>query len=275
MARGNNREPIVHDENDVAFFMASLGVTCARYAWRVYAWCIMPNHYHLVIATLRATLSLGMRRHNSTYAQWFNQRHGRVGHVFQGRFKAKLVQRERYLLALMRYVELNPWRAALVAHPVDWDWSSIHCSLGRCLLPPWSCAPEIWAQFGRTTKTGIVGYREYLLNGMEFPRADFSFEDNSAVLGDAAFQADHTARVSRYRVSQEIPAYQNAAPSLPAIFSQHNDVDAAIKLAYYSGHRLREIAGHLGVHYSTISRIARRDAARERGSAIALAAPHL
>lgn len=272
MARGNNREPIVHDERDVVSFLGNLEATCERYAWRVFGWCIMPNHYHLVLETARETLSYGMRRLNSVYAQQFNQRHNRVGHFFQGRFRAFVVGNEDYLLTLLRYVELNPWRAALVQHPTDWPWSSIHVSLGRDPAPPWSAVREVWARFGTTAGVSIKRYREFLFDGMHTP-AEVLPMHHSLVIGDAEAAAGVEALAGRTRVSPEIPHGQRVtSAALPAIFAREADVDAAIKDAYVAGFPLRAIAAYLGVHYSTVSVIARRTTPRKRGSIVALRA---
>lgn len=272
MARGNNRERIFHDDRDVAAFIESLEATCERYAWRVFGWCLMPNHYHLVLETLRPTLSHGMRRHNGLYAQQFNQRYNRVGHVFQGRFKALVVAREQYLLSLLRYVELNPCRAELAPHPTDWPWSSVHVSLGSAPPPCWSAVREVWARFGATEHEGIARYREFLLDGMHAP-VEALPTHRSLIIGNADFLAEVDARANLKRVSAEIPSSQRATrPSLTAIFAQHGDVDAAIKDAYAAGFTLRDIANYLGVHYSTVSLIARRNAPRKRGSVVAVRA---
>ena len=266
MARGNNRETIAHDHRDVASFLASLQLTCARYAWRVYSWCVMPNHYHLVVETSRATLSTGMRRHNSTYAQLFNKRHNRVGHVFQGRYKALVVADERYLLTVMRYVELNPWRAALADHPSAWAWSSIHVSLGSRPVPRWSAVRDLWRRFGTTEADGVARYRDFLLDGMQTTVEDLPVA-HSLVIGDDEDFAQAQARARHTQMSAEVPRdQQSSAVPLEAVFFRQQDVDEAIKDAYASGYSLRAIAQHLGVHYTTVSVIARRKTPRKRGS---------
>ncbi|MGQ0640971.1 MAG: transposase [Gemmatimonadaceae bacterium] len=270
VARGNNRESIARDERDVAAFLASLGATCARYAWRVYCWCIMPNHYHLVLETTAATLSVGMRRHNSTYAQLFNKRYERVGHVFQGRFKALVVADETYLRTVLRYVELNPWRAALVRHPVEWPWSSIHLSFGYAPAPSWSAVREIWGLFGATENEGMARYREFLLDGMQSPPESLPVS-HALVIGDDHAAVELQARVRHSQMSAEVPREQRyLAPSIDALFFQHNDVDEAIGDAYARGFSLRAIASYLGLHYSTVSKIARRKTPRKRASITAL-----
>jgi len=272
MARGNNRERIAHDERDVASFLTSLRATCLRYSWRVYGWCLMPNHYHLVLETTESTLSFGLRRHNSTYAQWFNKRHQRVGHVFQGRFKALVVADDQYLHTVLRYVELNPWRAGLVKHPVEWPWSSIHVSLGAAPVPPWSAVREIWGRFGTTKSEGIARYRDFLLEGMH-TAAEVLPVSHSLVIGDDRAAAEVHARVRDSESSAEVPHEQRVlSPSLDALFFRHRDVDEGIKEAYASGFSLRAIATYLGVHYSTVSVIARRKTPRRRPSTIAVKA---
>ena len=129
-SRGNGRAAIYLDDGDREAFLKVLGEVCRRMRWLCYSYCLMTNHYHLVIETLDNTLSKGMRQLNGVYTQCFNRHHGRVGHVFQGRYKAILVDREPYLLELVRYVVLNPIRANMVTSPEQWRWSSYHATAG-------------------------------------------------------------------------------------------------------------------------------------------------
>ena len=130
-SRGNARQDIALDDEDRAAFLAVLAEARERFAWLVHAYCLMGNHYHLMVETPEANLSRGMRQLIGVYTQRFNRRHGRVGHLFQGRYKAILVERESYLLELCRYVVLNPVRAGLVARVEDWRWSSYAETAGR------------------------------------------------------------------------------------------------------------------------------------------------
>lgn len=113
-ARGNARNAIFLDDEDRALFLGGLGEVVTRFGWLCHAYCLMDNHYHLLIETPEGNLSLGMRQLNGIYTQRFNQRHGCVGHVFQGRFKAIVVDRDSYLLELCQYAVLNPIRAGMV-----------------------------------------------------------------------------------------------------------------------------------------------------------------
>lgn len=263
MSRGNNREPIIHNEDDVVAFFESLESTCHRYAWRVFAWCVMPNHYHLVIETQRPTLSAGMRRHNSCFAQQFNKRHGRIGHVFQGRFKAFIIAQEQYLLTVLRYVELNPCRSGLVQHPEEWPWSSARVSLGITSPPAWSAVREMWSRFGTNPAVSALRYRAFLVDGMRDAKAA-SLNHRGVLIGEnnhlSQFHAGRSA-------SAEVPKRERIElPTLNSIFAAAPDTDGAIKAAYGAGFTLRAISNHIGVHYSTISLIARRTTPRKRGS---------
>jgi len=136
-SRGNRREPIYLDDGDRAAWLDVLAHAMQRFDAQVLAYCLMGNHYHVVLHTRQANLSELMRRLNGVYTQAFNRRHGKVGHLFQGRFKAILVDRETYLLELCRYVELNPVRAGMTADAADWPWSSYLCHVGQAPTPDW------------------------------------------------------------------------------------------------------------------------------------------
>src|SRR6185369_14352378 len=114
-SRGNERSPIFRDDRDRTKFLEILGSIASVSRWAVHAYCLMGNHYHLLLETPRPNLSAGMQRINGRYTQWFNRRHRRAGHLLQGRFKAILVERDPHLLELCRYVVLNPVRAGMAA----------------------------------------------------------------------------------------------------------------------------------------------------------------
>jgi putative transposase len=136
-ARGNRRENIFEDDQDRLTFLMTLEQVIKQFNWTCYAWCLMDNHYHLLIQTPDSNLSKGMRQLNGVFTQACNRRHRRVGHLFQGRFKAILVDRDAYLLELARYIVLNPVRAGMVKKPNDWAWSSYRASMGLVPAPPW------------------------------------------------------------------------------------------------------------------------------------------
>ena len=122
--RGVDRMPIVRDALDYQRFVEFLEGAAARTGIECHGWTVMPNHYHLIVGSPEGTLSRGMHWLNSQYAQLFNRRHDRVGHLFQGRFGSRVITSDADLLGIVRYLALNPVRAGLVADPSEWRWSS-------------------------------------------------------------------------------------------------------------------------------------------------------
>ena len=146
-----------------------LAQVCKRFNWLCHAWWQMTNHYHLLIETPEANLSQGMRQLNGVYTQRFNRANARVGHVFQGRYKAILVERKRYLLELARYVVLNPLRAGMVKRLESWPWSSYLATCGQSPAPEWLQTDWILAQFGRQRVSAIRKYIEFVHEGARLP----------------------------------------------------------------------------------------------------------
>jgi REP element-mobilizing transposase RayT len=160
-ARGNRRQPIFMDNVDVERFIAILAEVAARYGWRLHAYCLMTNHYHLLVETPEANLSAGFHRLNFLYAQWFNRRRGLDGHLFQGRFHSVLIERQEHLVELARYIVLNPVRAGLCRHPGEWRWSSYRAVAGRARPAPFLTVAWLLDQFGETTASARAAYRQF------------------------------------------------------------------------------------------------------------------
>ncbi|WP_207215860.1 transposase [Pseudolysobacter antarcticus] len=158
MARGNAREDIFRNDADREHFLASLGRACARFDWQVWAYYLMDNHYHLLVETRRATLSRGMREVNGIYTQAFNRRHGRVGHVLQGRYKSVLIDKDAYLQEVSRYIVLNPVRACLCANAGDWEWSSYRAVMGKAPAEDWLAVADTLATFGYMPGPARIAY---------------------------------------------------------------------------------------------------------------------
>ena len=145
----------------------ALGEVCSRFNWRCHACCEMTNHYHFVVETPDANLSKGMRQLNGVYTQMTNRRHGLVGHLFQGRFKAILVERDAYLLELARYVVLNPVRAGMVQSAEGWAWSSYRAMVGREPAPAWLETDWVLGQFAEERSAAHAGYAAFVRQGIE------------------------------------------------------------------------------------------------------------
>ncbi len=128
-ARGNLRQTLFHDERDYRFFLRTLGEAAARFGWERYAACLMPNHYHVLLATPEPNLGAGMLLLNGSYARYFNVRHQTVGHVFQGPYRSRLVARDEHLLEALRYIALNPVRAGLASSCAGWRWTELSTEL--------------------------------------------------------------------------------------------------------------------------------------------------
>jgi REP element-mobilizing transposase RayT len=168
-SRGDGREDIYLSDDDRLAWLATLAQVCERFHWVCHAWCQMSNHYHLVVETPEANLSKGMRQLNGVYTQRFNRSHQRVGHVFQGRFKAILVEKDSYLLELARYVVLNPLRARMVRRLEQWPWSSYLATCGQVSRPDWLQCDCILSQFSAQRSRAIAKYAAFVHEGKELP----------------------------------------------------------------------------------------------------------
>ena len=169
-SRGNARQNIVDDDRDRSQWLTILAPVVDRYGWLCHAYCRMDNHYHLLIETPQPNLSLGMRQLNGRYTQAYNRRHHRVGHLFQGRFAAILVEKEVHLLELCRYVVMNPVRAKLVPHPRQWTWSSYRATVGETQAPVRLATHWILGQFGDRVRPAQEKYRAFVAEGRGGPR---------------------------------------------------------------------------------------------------------
>ena len=212
-SRGDRRENIYHDDTDRLAWLAILAQVCERYNWRIHAWCQMSNHYHLIIETVECNLSAGMRQLNGVYTQDTNRRHHLSGHVFQGRYKAILVERDSYLLELSRYVVLNPVRAAMVKHTRQWKWSSYQAMIGNePPPPPWLHTDWLLSQFGSQRARQIERYTEFVQQGIRSPDVWQQLKGQVFLGGDEFVDAmTKRLEVDAKFASQEIPRAQRRA----------------------------------------------------------------
>lgn len=162
MSRGNERRDIFFDDEDRNKFLSILGDACRQWRLKIHAYALMTNHYHLFIEAVEGRLSLPMRHLNGVYTQYFNRRHRRVGHLFQGRFKAILVEKDAYLLTLSRYIHQNPVAAKLARRCQDYPWSSCRFFLGTAEVPHWLETQDTLGEFGVSREDQQHGYRIFL-----------------------------------------------------------------------------------------------------------------
>lgn len=259
-SRGDRQEAICEDDEDRRAYLEILGDVVERFGWLCYAYCLMGNHYHLVIETLEGNLSKGMRHLNGVYTQVSNRRHGRGGHLFQGRYKAILIDKDAYWLEVSRYVVLNPVRAGIVKEPGGWPWSSYNATLGAKSPPSWLKVDVLLEQFGQKRSVARRRYKSFVDEGVG--RESLWRElKHQIYLGDDRFVTQTQARLDDEKADDvNIPWGQRRgpAPALDAIAARHKDRNRAMVEAYETGeYSYQRIGQHFGVHFTTVGRIVR------------------
>ena len=260
-SRGDRKEDIFHDRHDRMIFLEIFESIIFRYNWLCHAFCLMNNHYHLLIETLDANLSEGMRQLNGIYTQKHNIIHQTVGHVFQGRYKSILIEKESHLLTLCRYIVLNPVRANLVKDPKEWEWSSYHVTSGISSKFRFISTDWILSQFDKANKINAQEfYKQFILEGIG-QESPLSRDRKSVILGSAKF-INKMSKYLKEKVKIKEIIREERFISRPALSLQFNDSmtkkerDMQIYIAHINyGYRLNEIADYLQLHYSTVSRL--------------------
>ncbi len=259
-SRGDRREAIYEDDEDRQSFVSTLGEVVDRFKWLCHAYCLMTNHYHLVVETPDGNLSTGMRHLNGVFTQASNRRHARTGHLFQGRFQGILVDKDDYLLELTRYVVLNPVRARMVEQPEDWPWSSYRAMVGEATVPKWLATDALLSQFAARRSDARRRYRRFVAEGLDMGSI-WSGLRQQMYLGSEAFVERVQERIEIQGDGLSIPRAQRRAPveSLQAIATRHPDRNGAIVAAYATGaFSYREIGEYFGLHLGSVGRIIRR-----------------
>ena len=258
-SRGDRREAIYRDDQDRETWLALLGEVCEQFNWRCHAYCEMTNHYHFVVETPETNLSKGMRQLNGVYTQQVNRRHRLVGHLFQGRFRAILVERDSYLLELVRYVVLNPVRAGMVGAAEDWPWSSYRSFIGRVAAPAWLKIDWVLGQFGHGRTQAREGFAAFVAAGVGVPSLWEGLR-HQVFLGSEQFAQRHHGATMAPEQLREVPRAQRRALSQPLVFfaQAYPQRREAMARAFRSGvYTMQQVAHYFGVHYSTVSRAVR------------------
>jgi putative transposase len=264
-SRGNRQGHIYHSDEDRKIFLDILGKIVKRYNWVCHGYCLMDNHYHLLIETVDANLSLGMRQLNGMYTQYNNRRHGKVGHVFQGRYKSILVEKDHHLLELCRYIVLNPVKAKMTVHPGKWQWSSYHFTSTGKGVPEFLSVDWILLQFCKQKTKARKRYVEFV-TGSDEVSSPWEKLVGQAIYGSERFVEELQLYLGQDQQSKEIPKLQRFAgrPTLAELIPeaiyrnkpQRND--AIVKAHLEHGYTLKEIADEIGIHYTTVSKVLSR-----------------
>ena len=256
-ARGDRQEDIFYSDIDRKAFLEVLGQVVERFNWLVHAYCLMDNHYHLLIETPDGNLCKGMRQLNGVYTQTSNRNNNHVGHVFQGRYKAILVQKDSYLLELARYIVLNPVRARMVKNAKAWPWSSYRDTAGYRVPPQWLSVEWLLSLFGKITSNAQQHYQEFVAGGKNLP-SPWGQLRNQIFLGSEQFVDDLQLKIKSNRDLTEIPKTQKRAKAQSLdYYARHNSTrNQAILASYASGsYSMKQIGDYFGLHYSWISRV--------------------
>ncbi|WP_229260767.1 transposase [Duganella levis] len=257
-SRGDRQAPIYLDDTDRSVWLQTLGEVCQHFDFTLHSFCQMSNHYHLLLETNARGLSAGMRQLNGVYSQYFNRRHSVVGHLFQGRYKAILVQKESYLLELARYIVLNPVRAGMVQQPEAWPWSSYSLTVGKAPPQAWLNTQWLLTRFSSDQADAITAYRAFVDAGIGAP-SPLTHTRHQLVLGDETFaaslrtpSANPQAGISRTQRLAQCPELSDYEKNFP-------DRNEAMARAYATGNfSVTAIARYFKVSQKTTARAIKR-----------------
>ncbi len=270
-SRGNEQKNVFKSQKDREKFLAYLESAVTRYRAVIHAYCLMSNHYHLLLETPDANLSQIMRHINGAYTTYFNIKHKRAGHLFQGRYKAILVEADAYAAELSRYIHLNPVRAGMISGPEEYQWSSYRCYIGLNKAPEWLKEDFILGYFGGNAPEARDSYRKFaeslLDSDYDSPLKEATA---STILGCQKFIDEVSERnLGRTQDARNVPAVKELAfhPSFEEIRRRIKEEPVDEKLMRnisiyccqkFSGAKLKEIGGHFGISDAAVSQASRR-----------------
>jgi REP element-mobilizing transposase RayT len=240
-SRGNERRAIFRTNRDRKTFLTFLGAAALRFGWSVTAWVLMTNHFHLVLQTPEPNLSKRMQWLNSAYANWFNRVHGRCGHLFQGRFKALLIDREAYFADVLRYVALNPVRAKMCERPEQYPWSSYRATAGLEPAPDWLDVASVHGLFGPDEASAQSAYRDFVLAKIGCEDRLWDKLTNQLYLG-----SEEWCKTMRKQVESKVRSTDHPRTQRPvARPKMHMIVSAVAKAAGETAETIRTTQGHI------------------------------
>ena len=250
IARGNERRAVFREDRDRELYLERLEHYQKRFGFRVYAYCLMTNHVHLAVETGKVPLSRIMLGLQGSYTQAFNRRHGRVGHLFQGRYKCLVVQKDRYLLALVRYIHENPVTAGIVREPPDYPWSSDRWYRMKD-IPAWLDVNSVLGMFGRQRRTAVRAYRTFMARSEGADYEDLQ-TFGQLVKGDEEFATRILEQSSEPEVVRRSLSVERVARAVAQVLDlkvedmrsarRSRDLSSARALAGYVGRELGRIS---------------------------------
>jgi len=273
-SRGNAQSDIFICDDDREIFVRLLRDEIDQQGWLCYAWCLMDNHYHFLIETPEANLSRGMQRLNGRYTQGFNRRHSRVGHVFQGRYKAILIEKDAHLLELCRYIVLNPVRAGMVEDVSQWRWSSYQQTISENSDVNLIVAEDVLGLFSAQRDMACEQYQKFVadgvtarpwnkLRGQVFLGSDDFLSKNEAMFSEKAFDVSipltqrHPARPTATQVLEDVARAFSIEPE--QVLNRHANRNAyrtgVILLRRACNLSLKEVAEMASISPARVSQI--------------------
>lgn len=259
-SKGRDGQIVFDDADDRGVFLNVIDNVVDRFGWLIHSYVLMDDHYHLVVEVPEANLSKGMRQLNGVYTQHVNRRHGQEGPIFHGRFKSVLLEKKNYLLPVCRHVVTNPCRMKDAPSFSSYKWSSYRALSGQVKAPAFLYKDDVLHFFGKREKDAQRKYREYVKEGVG---EDSPLEQRAhqVLLGSNRFLSEMQPILQGERLSKRGPKAVKRRRSLNALFKKVDDKtrgerNELMKKAHVDfGYTLMEIGGHLGLHYTTVSKV--------------------
>ena len=247
VARGNAGQTIFRDDEDGQVFLSRLSHVCGELGWTCWSYCLMNNHYHLLLHTAHPNLSAGMRDVNSGFARRWHKRHYTGGHLFQGRFFSSLIQRDAHALAVARYIAMNPVHAGLCDSPEEWVWSSHRDACAG--IRSGACDPRpLLEHFGGDPSAACDAYRRFVSDGpAEYPADDIGRFGAPGFADELLPTGARPAAIPRRYL-------QDARQPLADILGADPDIRRIAEAHTVHGYSVSELARSLGRHRTTIAR---------------------
>lgn len=271
MSRGNQAQPIYSNHRDRSKFLEYLESASDRYGAKIHCYCLMDNHYHLLLETPHSNLAQIMRHINGSYTAYFNATHRRVGHLFQGRYRSVLIDVDKYCLALSRFIHLSPVKEGVSSSPAAYEWSSYHCYTAGQHAQKWLLTDFLLSMIGAGSEVR-TSYQQYV------EAADNELNDlyarkfaSVAILGRREFVEEVCGKyLPSLHISRDLPATREmkTRPEIQKIIDTvaeavNNDYRLVKKVTIYlchhfSGCSLKEIGAHFGIGESAVSENSKR-----------------